>query len=323
MNRNDDDKLCLAIDYGGTKLAIGLVKENGDILLQKNYPTGCRTLQDAAALLFKRIDEFVLGLEEKALRLSVVGMGLVGRINPFRGEWQMLYEQTDTAVPVSEQIRQKYGLSCFLDNDVKAAALAEKTFGYANSDDFIYVNIGTGIAAGIISGGNLLRGKNNDAGEIGHLVVAPDHEMKCFCGKKGCVEILASGYGLKQRCGVLLKSYPESVLAGDIKTGILNTRILFEAADNGDALAKKAAFEATEAIILLLGNLEAVFDPEKIILGGGVISDGWIMRELEKRKMTEKRYMGINITEQSKINPVNHGLLGGAIMGFNGIHRKE
>jgi glucokinase len=221
-------------------------------------------------------------------------------------------------VPLGKQLSDRHGIPVALDNDVHAATLAEMRWGIGReSTDFIYLNVGTGIAAGIVFNGGLLRGAENYAGEFGHMVVQPDGPL-CPCGRRGCVEPIASGGGMLARLQELLIDFPDSTLHAQIEE--LTANSIFTAADAGDPLAIKISDDAIQALSIALTNLVNLLNPEWVIYGGGTLSDGWLIKrirvdvESQPLLMTRKSLKGIL---PSRLNPDQVGLLGAACLAWN------
>lgn len=205
-------KTALAIDLGGTKLIIGEVDFKGNLLRYKKYKSGQLTQTQAMALIIN----CALDYKEEVGFIGdpvCIGMGLVGRVDFKNGMWEFIDSQRCQPVDAVKLMEERFHIPCFIDNDVKSATLAEQKFGAGKeTSDFVYINVGTGIAAGIVCGGKLIRGCHNDAGEIGHMVTNSTGDCPCTCGKYGCVEALASGLGMKNRCIALKNKYPDSPL---------------------------------------------------------------------------------------------------------------
>ena len=314
----DSGALCLAIDLGGTTLLIGAIDRKGIIVQSKTYKTGYREQQDAAQAIMKGIEDFLSEASGIKDSLVATGLGVVGQVDPSKGEWHSMYsEGYSQIIPLAEWIMDKYGLPCSVDNDVKAATAAERVFGIGTTcSNFAYVNIGTGIAAGFVVDGNLLRGQNNNAGEIGHMVVDLHSDVACSCGNFGCVEAIASGRGMQLRCKQLAHEYRNSKLAEIIEGEVFQLGSIFALADAGDELAKRIAYDAVAAASAMVNNIRASLNPDKIIFGGGVVVDGWMLERIRLRLPR-----GVNATdiEISTLDPRTVGLIGASVIGFGGL----
>lgn len=308
----------LAVDLGGTKLLIGEVDSDGKILNSKKYPSGFLDQKQAVKLLCDSIEDYRKEVGFTGQKPVKMGVGLIGQISPKTGMWMMIDPGRKAPTPIAQLLREKFQLECFIDNDVKAATLAEQKFGAGKDiDDFVYLNIGTGIAAGFVSNQQLIRGWQNDAGEIGHSTVDYNSNIPCICGRFGCVEAIASGSGMDKRVRQLMERYPASSLCKDAEKGFVSAERIFEAACNKDVLAMRVAMDAADAAAELILNIVYIFNPKRIILGGGVGGSEWMNTELSKRLklpcMAEVE--GGVIT--SLLNPNTAGLIGAATIALN------
>lgn len=188
-------ELSLAIDIGGTKLAAGVVDEEGRILVRDRVPTPARDVWPALARLVKRVQA---ASPEPPV---ACGVGCGGPMTPVDGVVSPLHIPTWRRFPLREFAEQLTGLPVVVDNDAKALALAEAWCGAARGvSDFIGVVVGTGVGGGIVSGGRLLHGRLGNAGHIGHIVVEPDGRP-CRCGGAGCLEAYCSGVAIELETG--------------------------------------------------------------------------------------------------------------------------
>lgn len=308
----------LAVDLGGTKLLIGEVDRDGTILGSRKYPSGYMDQKQASERILECIRDYIHETGFVGVQPETMGIGMIGQVDVKNGIWKMIDHRRNTPMPLAEIMEDALGMKCFLENDVKAAARAEKAFGGGKEmDDFIYLNVGTGIAAGIYSGGHLIRGWQNDAGEIGHMTVDYRGNADCFCGRKGCVEAIASGIGLDRRVKALAGQYPESVLQEHVTDTFVRAEWIFRAAEEGDSLALRVAEDAVDALMQLILNLIKTFNPEKIILGGGVAGSTYMQKKLMPRLKyagTESVAKGVVLSE---LNPDTVGLIGAAAAGFD------
>jgi glucokinase len=247
-----------------------------------------------------------------------IGIGLVGQIDPQAGIWlEAMNLPIKSPVPLAGQVSDRYGFPVALDNDVHAATLAELHWGIGiESKDFIYLNIGTGVSAGFVFDGELLRGTRNYAGELGHMVVQPDGVL-CPCGRRGCLEPIVSGGGLLTRVQEALGDFPDSTLGS---FDALTAHDIFMATDEGDPLASKLAKDATEALSIALTNLVNLLNPEWIVYGGGALSDGWLIGRVRGPVETQPLTMirtSLKGIIPSRLDPEQVGLLGAACLALN------
>jgi predicted NBD/HSP70 family sugar kinase len=222
-------------------------------------------------------------------------------------------------------LSRSYGLPCFVDNDVRSAAGAELRFGRGRESlNFIYLNVGTGIAAGIASGGALLRGGHFNAGEVGHTLVGVDAgvDIPCECGRVNCVETLASGLGLDRCARALAEQYPGTALTIPADGSRVRAQEIFEKS-GVDPLCARLTDTAAKAIANLIMNLVRTSDPDTVVLGGGLVSDGFLYpRICDALNKNTMRFVtnGVVLTE---LDPAFIGLMGACTLGINGLEKNS
>ncbi|WFR57454.1 ROK family protein [Anaerocolumna sp. AGMB13025] len=304
----------IGCDFGGTKLLIGEIDETGRILNSKRYDTGIKKHTEAAAYILSCLTDYI-GEAGFVGKPKAAGAGVVGVVDYAKGIWRSMDHVETTPIPLAALISDKLGIPAAVDNDVKCATRAEMMFGQGKySDNFIYLNIGTGIAAGFVVEGNILRGANNNSGEVGHCVVDLSREEICICGRHGCVEGIASGSGFSKQAVCLLDQYPTR-LEG-VGKGKVNVSEIFKGADQGDALCMKLTEQAMDNLSNLIMNLVRTTDPDTIVLGGGVVSDGWLLPKICE-KLNPSTMRGVkNGVIKSNFNPGLVGLIGAGAQGI-------
>jgi glucokinase len=311
------EPVVIGVDVGATKILMGAITQTGQVLASRRSQVDARTQETTLQSIETAIKDFLQ--DWNGPRPLAIGMGLVGQTDPQAGTWlkAMNLPITDP-VPLGKQIGDQHGIRVALDNDVHAATLAEIRWGVGiKSTDFIYLNVGTGISVGLVFNGQLLRGADNYAGEFGHMVVQPDGPL-CPCGRRGCVEPIASGGGMLAHVRELLQDFPASTLHTQSET--LTAHSIFAAADAGDPLAIKISNDAVQALSTALTNLVNLLNPEWIVYGGGTLSDGWLIEHVrvnvkaQPLLMIRKSLQGIL---PSRLNPSEVGLLGAACLAWD------
>ncbi|MGB8955167.1 MAG: ROK family protein [Tumebacillaceae bacterium] len=253
----------VGIDIGGTKVAVGIVGEDGRLCDRIVLPTDIE-LQPAE--MIDRICAELEGLVDRAGialdELLGIGIGAPGPLDAKKGLIACppnLPGWTD--VPIVETMQGRYALPVVLENDANAATLAEKWIGAAQeSDHFVYVTVSTGIGAGLYLDGKLVSGSRGNAGDIGHIVIDPARGT-CTCGQKGCLEWIASGSAIARRGSELLG-------------GPYTTQEIFERYREGNAHISALIEDTFTAIGIGCVTLINLFDPERIVIGGGVSQVG-------------------------------------------------
>lgn len=296
---------------------IGEMDGNGNILRSKKYPSGYFNQQSALEIIKKSLDDYRQTVGWVKKKPVAIGVGLVGRVDPEQGIWLQIDPSRTQSTSLAGELSALYGIPCYIDNDVKSATRAERHFGFGQaSKNFIYINVGTGIAAGFVVNGQLIRGSHFNAGEVGHTQVGVNIGMQCGCGRMDCVELIASGLGL-DKCARLLQDQFETALTIEAPDTRINTRAVFELSRQGDPLCVELVENASQALANLIMNLVRVSDPDTVVLGGGIVSDGYIYSKiLEKLNANTIRFVknGVVLT---KLNPDFIGLIGAGAVAMN------
>src|SRR6266487_4862545 len=235
------ESVVIGVDVGATNILVGAVTPAGIVIASRQFKMEHDSQAVTLQSIHNSLNNFVQDWNGPAP--LAIGIGLVGQIDPQTGIWlEAMNLPIKTPVPLAQQISDRYGVPVALDNDGHAAALAELRWGIStDSNNFIYLNIGTGASAGLVFDRQLIRGTKNYAGELGHMVVQPDGVL-CLCGRRGCLEPIVSGGGVLRRVQAELENYPDSKLHSFGET--LTTHQVFMAADLEDPLAIKISNDA-------------------------------------------------------------------------------
>lgn len=315
-------KTYLGMDFGGTKLLIGEVDAEGAVLRSKRYATGYTTQSDAVRALMAAARDYKdsVGFAGEP---AAAGVGIVGIVDNRRGEWLSIgHDPEGPPVPLARMVSEELGIPCGIDNDVRSTTTAELLLGQGKySQDFIYLNVGTGLAAGFVADGRILRGAHANAGEIGHMVVELSDGDACVCGRTGCVENVVSGIGFTRQARA--RGLEELMtLAG----GRADVCRLFDRAAAGDRDCREIITYGARAIACVIMNLVRVTDPDTIIYGGGIIGDERFLR-LVKAELEPATMRGVTRgMVPSSFHPQYAGLLGAASLGMEAARhagRKE
>lgn len=308
----------LGADLGGTKLMVGEMDRDGNILRAKRYPSGYLTQREALALIEDSIDDF-LADRPGGPPLRAIGVGMIGRIDSRKGVWLQIDHDREEPVDMAAILSEKYGQPCFLGNDVRSAAKAEMLFGYGrDSQDWVYLNVGTGIAAGIVAGGRLITGGSFNAGEVGHTTSGIGFHAPCACGRPDCVEPVAAGVGLDRSARLLAKEYPDTRLHIP-EEGVIPAPEIFALYDS-DALCKTVTDNAAAALANLIMNLVRFCDPDMVVLGGGFMSGDFFYRKvMDQLNPYTIRYVTKGIV-RTELDPAMIGLMGAASNGIIGLN---
>lgn len=240
-----------AVDFGGTKLMVGLVDEHGAVLARMTMatPKEPADVADAAAAMLNELK----GNHE----LAGVGSTVPGLADGRRGILRYAPAHGWRDLPWAQMLSERTGLPVKIANDVNACALAEQRFGTGRGvDSLLWVTVSTGIGAGLIANGRIYEGAHGFAGEIGHIVVT-EHGPTCGCGHKGCVESVASGPAIARR-------------ARGAGLNVADAAAVFALAREGDPVASWMVTEAGKYLGRAFAVCFNLYDPELLVVGGGV-----------------------------------------------------
>jgi glucokinase len=191
-------------------------------------------------------------------------------------------------VPIRDLLRERLGLPVFVDNDANVAALAEHRFGAARgTENAVMITVGTGIGGGIVLGGRLYRGSIGAGAELGHMVVDLDGPpCQGNCPNRGCIEAIASGTALAREGRAAAERASDSVLAKALAAGgELDGKAVTDAALSGDEAAREVVALIGSRLGVAFANLANIFEPEVIVVGGGVIAAGELLLEPARREL--------------------------------------
>jgi glucokinase len=263
----------IAVDLGGTKVASALIAEDGEMLARDHTLLGGRSGGEVAALVVSQWDALVAHGRARGTAVpTAVGVAVPGIYRAGKGTvWAPNIPGWDD-FPLRDELQRALGpaIRVTIDSDRAACILGETWCGAAvGARDAIFLAVGTGIGAGILVDGRVVRGHADIAGAIGWLALdRPFVQRWTSCG---CFEYHASGPGLTNVARDLLEQTPD--YRGELRRlegDDLSTARLFEAYDQGDEIAVRVMNEATEFWGMATANLVSLFNPEKIIFGGGV-----------------------------------------------------
>lgn len=303
----------IGLDFGGTKLLIGETDAEGNILDCKKYMTGYVNQQSAVDIIRSSLCDYLRGTSGVDRNPVAIGIGMIGRVDTASGRWLQIDLDRSQPISLSHVITETFGLPCYLCNDVKSAALAEQRWGYGRlSDNFIYINIGTGIAAGTVVGGRLICGSHFNAGEVGHTQTGVRTGVHCCCGRTDCVEAIASGTGFDLNARMLAPHYPDTALQIPDKDTRVDVRRVYELARKNDSLCTVLVDNAARAIANLIMNLVRVSDPDTVVLGGGIVSDPMMYNNILKYLHNGTMRFVTNGVVLTRLDPAHAGLLGAA-----------
>jgi glucokinase len=275
--RRDQEGLVIGVDIGGTKVAAGIVDASGTILTQLRKPMPAN---DGAEAGFNAVTSAIDSLlaDEAAnpqARVRAIGICAPGPLDPKSGVvlnppnlpcWRNF--------PLAARVAAAYSVPVKVDNDANAAALAETIWGAARGYHYVfYATVGTGIGTGIVLDGRIYHGHTGAAGEGGHVTI--DYRgLLCPCGKRGCIEVLAAGPAIAMRARTRVAAEPARGSAllrlAQGQTEAVTSEMVGKTYAAGDAMAREILQETAELLTVWLGNIVDLFDPDVLVVGGGV-----------------------------------------------------
>ncbi|QQO07716.1 ROK family protein [Breznakiella homolactica] len=305
------EKVILGIDIGGTKVRLGLVRDNGEILQTNRFPVKRGPLAEFGEELISQTGLF-LTETGYADRINGIGIGAKGHIDNIKNRYASgsLFTGAD-GYDLCGELERVFGLPAFIDNDLHATVLAEARWGVGRGRNcFAYINVGTGFAVGLIDSGRLIRGDHNFAGEAGNCIFIPTDKRPYIHS----LESVVSGGGLDKEVRRMISRFPDSALAAKARTSEpVFSREIFDAYRNGDALAVDLVDDALLMLAYTIINLEHTLNSKLYVFGGGVVADGWFFDKLRGEVERISRESGRVWTapmEISQLGVDTAGLLG-------------
>jgi glucokinase len=267
----------LGIDLGGTNIKSGVVDDTGRPISSISRPTeadrgpqtGLDNLVDAAQ---RAIDASGRSWDE----ITGVGLGSPGTMDIARG---LLLDPPNlpgwTNLPIRDRLAGRLNKPTVLQNDANAAAYGEYWAGAGRGvQSLVMFTLGTGVGCGIVEHGRIVEGRHSHGAECGHIIIQMEGGRECSCGQRGHLEAYASATALVKRAVEALASHNESVLAHHHAAGTLTARVIDEAAEAGDALAKQLMNQTARCLAVGAVCLMHTVDPDLVLFGGGMIAAG-------------------------------------------------
>ena len=307
----------IGFDVGGTSLKAALVKE-GKIYQTRQAATPADAEPQAAMDVMVQLIKDLKGEGE----VTAVGMGMAGLIDgpsgtvitsPNLPRWKQ--------VPLAETLGQRVNLPVAIDNDVRAMALGELHYGAGlGATDMICLTVGTGVGSALIFNGDIYRGTCLTAGELGHMMVVHQGGRDCGCGNRGCLETVAGTEGILTLARQYLGRQLAPILQEKLRGEELTPRLIFEAAQEGDAGAKAVFTEVGQWLGRTLAGVVNLLNPERIVIGGGIAQAGNLLfeplRQAVQLHAFERPAQAVTIVPAS-LGP-EAGMIGSAVLAQKG-----
>jgi glucokinase len=312
----------IGVDLGGTKMLVGVL-DGTEVGWESREASTGQSEDELVELLVREVGE----AREARPDVSAVGLGIPATIDHERGVAVAAVNLPLTDVPLRDLVSERVGLPVFVDNDANMAALAEYLFGAAQGKpNTVMLTVGTGIGGGLILGGEVYRGATGAGAELGHTVIQADGPpCQGNCPNHGCVEALASGTALGREGRAVAESSPDSALGKLLAAG--------ETVD-GTAVTKAglAGDETAIAVFELIGSrlgvacssFANIFQPDAIVVGGGVIAAGDLLLGPARREVRERALTPMNTTPILAATLGNDaGMIGAAAMARIELEREQ
>jgi glucokinase len=312
----------IGVDLGGTKMLVGVLAGTEVRYESREASTG-QSEDELVELLVREVGE----AREARPDATAVGLGIPATIDHDDGVAVSAVNLPLDDLPVRELVEKRVGLPVFLDNDGNVAALAEYLYGAAEGKpNTVMLTVGTGIGGGLVLGGEIYRGASGAGAELGHTVIQADGPpCQGNCPNHGCVEALASGTALGREGRAAAESSPDSVLGQMLADGgTIDGKAVTEAALGGDETAV-AVFELIGSRLgVACSSFVNIFQPDAIVVGGGVIAAGDLLLDPARREVRERALTPMNRTPVLAATLGNDaGMIGAAAMAAVELERGE
>lgn len=282
------DKVCFGIDVGGTTVKMGLFSLEGQVLDKWEIVT--RTENFGENILPDIAHSIELKLEEKSINKNQVAGAGIGVPGPVKADGTILKAANLGwgVFNVANTLEELTAIKVKAGNDANVAALGEMWQGGGRGcSNVVMVTLGTGVGGGIIINGEVVTGTNGAGGEIGHMHVEDNETERCGCGKKGCLEQMASATGVVRLANRALNSTNQPSVLRDSE---VSAKAVFDAVKAGDEVAIEIAETFGKYLGTVLSNVAAITDPEVFVIGGGVSKAGEVLLNYIRKHYDEHAF---------------------------------
>jgi len=318
----------IGLDLGGTDLKGGMIDREGNIIYKTKFPTRAELPpNEIVENMIHNIQDLISNSGISKTAIKGIGFGAPGLIDPVHGLLKTVCNIPSLdGVYLSPQIEKALNIPTFLDNDVNGMILGEYYYGAAKGyEHVIALTLGTGVGGGIILNGSIFRGASYTAGEIGHMSIDPSGIL-CPCGNYGCLERYVGRDAVVNR----IKSYYEkkkfaSSINRYLEDGEITPKSVYEAAVDGDECARSVLEETGRFLGIGLANLVNIFNPQLIVIGGGLANAGEFIFQAAELEMKKRAYWVP--AEEVKIVPAalknNAGIVGTASIAIDFLYNQN
>jgi glucokinase len=279
----------VGIDLGATKVAVGLISPQNEVVARRRFPTDVASGPGPAVARIAQAVSELAGHLPTGVRIGGLGICSPGPLDHRAG---LLIDPPNLVgwrnVPLKQMLSHELKLPVYLEHDAKAAALGEYQYGAGRgARSMVYIVVGTGVGAAIIMDGKLHRGEHNSAGEVGHITIDPAGE-RCSCGSIGCVETFLAGPGLARAYRRALAQSSASS-SEEVITGEMVARL----AGQGDPLALQVMGRAGEALGTAVASLAMILDIDLYVIGSSVAKAGDLLLEPARRAVPRHAFSSV------------------------------
>jgi glucokinase len=304
----------IGVDLGGTKMLVGVLDQDSKVLWESREASTGQNEDELLELLVREVSE----AHEARPDVAAVGLGIPATIDRRRGVAVSAVNLPIQDLPIRDVVAERTGLPVFVDNDANVAALAEYLYGAARgAEDVVMITVGTGIGGGLILGGEVYRGSTGAGAELGHTVIAMDGPpCQGNCPGRGCVESLASGTALGREGRAAAEREPGSAIGRLAAEGEeVDGKAVTEAALDGDETAAAVFDLIGTRLGVAFASFANIFEPNMIVVGGGVIAAGDMLLEPARRELKRRALRPMNDTPvvAAELGP-DAGMIGAAAM---------
>lgn len=265
----------VGIDLGGTNIAVGVVNEEGKILVQDSTPTKAeRTIEEITADMADLTKKMIAKAGLSEADIKAIGIGCPGSVVNETGTIAYANNLKISNFKLAAEMQKHINLPINIENDANAAAFGEYVINGNGAKSFVFITLGTGVGGGVVLDGKIFRGFNGAGAELGHTSIMLDGE-ECTCGRRGCWEAYASVTALIRQTKAAMEKNPDSLMHAEAaEEGAVSGKTSFFAARKGDAAAKEVVDNYIKYVADGIVNMINIFQPEKIVIGGGISKQG-------------------------------------------------
>jgi glucokinase len=285
----------IGVDLGGTKMLLGVLDGDSKTVWESRERSAGESEDDLVELLVREVEE----ARAERPGVEAVGMGIPATVDHEKGLAVAAVNLPIENLPIRDLVGERTGLPVFVDNDANVAALAEHLFGAARgTENAVMLTIGTGIGGGLILGGEIYRGSTGAGAELGHMAIQMDGPgCQGNCPNRGCVEAFASGTAIGREGRAAAESKPDSALGKLLADGQpVDGKAVTVAAQAGDETAIEVFELVGGRLGVALASFANIFEPETIVVGGGVMAAGDLLLDPARRELEARALRPMNRT---------------------------